>query len=140
MNVIFGHAVRNSYSGISGLPTHEHHKARTERDDSVPAKHFFHKSLDVREGITVCEIRKTIRANDSVNLCLCLLQHIRIERQSQEQRVDGRHSLTTLHINNTPQEMRITYSISTTCMTHSVDRRPQDGIQTYQNTRKQQTI
>lgn len=89
-------------------------KARTERNHSVPTKDFFGKSLDIREGITVREIRKTIRANDSVNLCLCLLLRFGEERQSQEHRVDGRNGLMTLRVSKNCHEMFITYSVSTT--------------------------
>lgn len=88
-------------------------KAQTERNDSVPPKNFFSESLDIREGITVSKVRKTIRANDSVNLCLCLLLYFGEERQSQEQRVDSRNSLRRLHMNDTSREMFITYSVST---------------------------
>jgi hypothetical protein len=88
-------------------------EARTKRSDNVPTKNFFSEGLDIREGITVRKIRKTIRANDSVNLCLCLLLYFGEERQSQEQRVDSRNSLTRLHVNDTSREMFITYSVST---------------------------
>lgn len=113
MDIIFRHPMRHGYSGISELWYIQAPKARTKRNDNVPTKNFFGESLDIREGITVRKIRKTIRANDSVNLCLCLLLDLREECQSQEQRVDSRNGLAMPRVNATYRKNFITYGVST---------------------------
>lgn len=141
MDIIFGHAMRYGCSGISKLRTYTQvPKARTERNDNVPANNFFDESLDVRERVTVRKIRKTIRANNSVNLCLCPLLDPGEERQSQEERVDGRNSLATREMNTTYHEMFKSHTVSAPPAYSFSRLSSNEGIQTYRNTKKRKTI
>jgi hypothetical protein len=51
----------------------------TDGYDIPPPHCLFHNRSDEWERIKVVKIRKLIQADNSVDFCLCFLQHIRVE-------------------------------------------------------------
>lgn len=54
--------------------------------DGMPAEDFLHNGVDIRKTGTVRHFRKSARPYYSVDLFLCLAQHLRVHGHSQEER------------------------------------------------------
>jgi hypothetical protein len=67
---------------------------RTEWDDWLPTKSFVHDSTDIGQLVHVLERRQTITTNDSVDLGLSLRLDLGVHDKREEERDDGRDSLS----------------------------------------------
>ena len=69
---------------------------RAQGGHILPPESLLAERVHVNKGGSVGEIRKTPRANNSVELVLSLLQNVRIERHGKKYRLDGGKDLGKL--------------------------------------------
>lgn len=61
-----------------------------QRSDVLPAQCLFDERVDVHERLSVAEFGEAVGTDNGVQLSLCLLEHVGIERQGKEQRLKRR--------------------------------------------------
>lgn len=66
----------------------------TQRRDGLPAEGLLHDGLDVRQRSAVREGGETLAANDAIELCLCALLGIRVQKHREEKELYRRDSLS----------------------------------------------